>query len=373
MRICTAPSTTSTSPGVQPALLVLGRGQEGQERRPASPPSRLAGEPGRHVAEGVQVARGPARRRPAVPAGRDLDVQARWSARRRRSGRAAAGPAGCRSAAQLRRRRAAAAGSPRPSTRSRAPRSSSASTSAASSSRSTAISGRSSPVELLGGGAAARPRARRCRATRSRGPIRQRAPVSSRSSAAPSVGSASTRRVHDHVARPRGCPAGRRGRPPRPAARAPAAPPRSPAIWLRVRTSTAVVGRSPPGSCSGTRRQPRPRSARRPSIRSAIQAASSAYVVQQRTVAPCAAPARSATGERRGSSAPGRRRPAAARDSALATARISRPLRQLVVRRQVAAGAPPLGAGNSVREPVERAGAGPAPAVDGLAAGRRPR
>ena len=217
--------------------------------------------------------------RPAPPPPRP----GRSSARCPRSAPAGTGPAGS-AAGPAPGRTPAAARSPPPSTPAAGPRSASASTRVASSSRSGLISGVPSSASLRR--AAAMAFARRCRATRSRGPIRQRAPVSSRSSAAPSVGSASTRSVHT-TSRTSGVSS----RPPRPTTST--GRPRSRSadsiagIWLRSRTSTAVVGRSGTGMCSGSTPgiPAAPRQAC--STLSAIQSASSAYV---RSRAQCTVP-----------------------------------------------------------------------------------
>ncbi|PSK61368.1 hypothetical protein B0E53_06733 [Micromonospora sp. MH33] len=231
------------------------------------------------------------------------------------------------------------------------PRSASASTRVASSSASTVISGPSSPVTSRRVRAMAR--ARRCRATRSRGPIRQRAPVSSRSSAAPSVGSASTRSVQT-TSRTSGVSSS----PPSPTTSTGSPRARSAAsiagIWLRSRTRTAVVGRRCAGMCSGSESgiPAAPRQAA--STLSAIQSASSAYVSSS---AQCTVPAARPPGLRCGigsrtlsaARSSGTRAPAArsGTDSALATPRISGRLRQLVVRLSTSAGAPSVRA-NSV-------------------------
>ncbi len=204
-------------------------------------------------------------------------------------------------------------------------------------------------------------RARRCNATRSRGPIRQRAPVSNRSSAAPSVGSASTRSVQT-TSRTSGVSS----RPPSPTTST--GRPRSRSadsiagIWLRTRTSTAVVGRRATGMCSGATPgiPAAPRHAA--STLSAIQSASSAYVgsIAQCTVPPAAPPGlRCGIGSRTVSAerSSGTRAPAARSgvESAFATRRISGRLRQLVVSPSAGAGSPSARAnsvGNRSRVPA---------------------
>ena len=162
--------------------------------------------------------------------------------------------------------------------------------------------------------AAASSRARRCSATRSRGPIRQRAPVSSRSSAAPAVGSASTCSVQT-TSRTSGVSSS----PPRPTTSTGRPRARSAAssggICARARTSTAVDGAVALRRASAVRAAPPADDLRRRS-----SAASSTYGRQQRSTGPRPRPAVASAG-RSGSTGDASRR-AAAPDSALATSRI---------------------------------------------------
>jgi hypothetical protein len=168
--------------------------------------------------------------------------------------------------------------------------------------------------------------------------------VSSRSSDAPSVGSASTRNVHT-TSRTSGVSS----RPPRPTTSTGSPRERSASsiagIWLRTRTSTALVGRFSTG-ISAAAVSGRPAASRHAvSIESAIHSASSAYVGNSAhvTVRPPTAAATRWAGTSSATRAPAARN---GRDSALATSRISGRLRQLRVRLSTQASRP-AGAVNS--------------------------
>ena len=265
-------------PRRQSPLLLLGGGEEGQEAGEGGV-VRLAGEPGGHVTERVQVPPGQAGvAAPAVRTGpdRDLHLQADGPLHvGHQVGQRLVQPVPQQPQLQAVRPQP---GVPLGRVRLRRPQ----------------VGQRLDQgrvVQPVGGDlrlgvgvgrgnsrrAAAIARARRCSATRSRGPIRHRAPVSNRSRAAPSVGSASTRSVQT-TSRTSGVSS----RPPSPTTSTGSPRSRSAAsmagIWLRTRTSTALVGRRSTGMCSGSAAGIRAAPRQAASTLSAIQSASSSYV-----------------------------------------------------------------------------------------------
>jgi hypothetical protein len=246
VRICTAPSTTSTSPGVSPRSLLLSRGEIGQKCRERASLGLLC-EPGGNVADRVQVRPGQAGCRAVTD--RDLHIQTvgrgdicdqvgqrlvQPLAQRPQFVPAQHQPpvALCREWTGLRAR-------DRRGLR-RAPRRQGAHRRGQAPRRGwlgrPGLAGPAWAGPAWAGPAWAVPvsappwrdqasvRARRYRATTSRGPIRHLAPVSRRSREGTRGRVGEHLKCAHHVADLRGCRAGRRGRPPRPAVRVGATP-----------------------------------------------------------------------------------------------------------------------------------------------------